>query len=81
MRQKTLHSAQQKFYKVVAMPMLTYANDENCIINRSDKRKTQSAEMRFLCSVAGYTLLDQKQNIDIHSELKKCNLTRKRKQK
>jgi hypothetical protein len=31
--------------------MLTYAS-ENWTINRSDKNKTESAEMKFLCSVA-----------------------------
>jgi hypothetical protein len=31
--------------------------------------------MKFLRSVAGYTLLDQKRNIDIRSELKIFNLT------
>jgi hypothetical protein len=31
--------------------------------------------MKFLHSVAGYTLLDQKQSIDIRSELKILNLT------
>jgi hypothetical protein len=31
--------------------------------------------MKFLHSVAGYTVLDQKRNTDIHSELKIFNLT------
>jgi hypothetical protein len=31
--------------------------------------------MKFLCSVAGYTLLDQKRKTDICSELKIFNLT------
>jgi hypothetical protein len=44
-------------------------------INRSDKKKTESDEMKFLCSVAGYTLLDKKRSTDIHSELKIFNLT------
>jgi hypothetical protein len=50
---------QLKFYNIVAVPMLTYAS-ENWTINRSDKKKIESAEMKFLRSVAGYTLLDQK---------------------
>jgi hypothetical protein len=54
---KTLKRTQLKFYKVVAVPMLTHAS-ENGTINRSDKRKTESAEMRILRPVAGYTLLD-----------------------
>jgi hypothetical protein len=31
--------------------------------------------MKFLCSVAGYTLIDQKRSTDIRSELKIFNLT------
>jgi hypothetical protein len=56
------------------VPMLTYAS-ENWTINRSDRRKTESAEMKFLRSVAGYILLDQKRSTDIRSELKILNLT------
>jgi hypothetical protein len=58
--------------------MLTYAS-ENWTINRSDKKKIESAEIKFLRSGAGYTLLDQKRSTDIGS-LKIFNLTeRKRK--
>jgi hypothetical protein len=41
----------------------------------SDKKKIESAEMKFLLSVAGYTLLDHKRSTDIRSELKIFNLT------
>jgi hypothetical protein len=54
--------------------MLTYAS-ENWTVNRSDGIIIVSAEMRFLRPVAGYTLLDQKRNTDIRSELKILNLT------
>jgi hypothetical protein len=54
--------------------MLTYASDD-WTINRSDKRKTESAEMRFLRPIAGYTLLDQKRSTDKSSELKIFNLS------
>jgi hypothetical protein len=54
--------------------MLTYAS-ENWTINRSDKKKIESAEMKFLRLVAGYTLLDQKRSTDIRLELKIFNLT------
>jgi hypothetical protein len=40
------------------------------------KRK-ESAEIKFLRSVAGCTLLDQKRSTDIRSELKIFNLTEK----
>jgi hypothetical protein len=58
----------------MTVPMLTYAS-ENWTRNRSDKRKIESVEMRFLHSVAGYTLLDHKRSTDIHSALKIFNLT------
>ncbi|PSN40250.1 hypothetical protein C0J52_25196 [Blattella germanica] len=43
----------------MAVPMLTYAS-ENWTLNRSDRRKIETAEMKFLRSVAGNTLLDNK---------------------
>jgi hypothetical protein len=58
----------------MAVPMLSYAS-ENWTINRSDKKKIESAEMKFLRLVAGYTLLDQNRSTDIRSELKILNLT------
>jgi hypothetical protein len=71
LRQKTLQSTQLKFYNIMAVPMLTYAS-KNWTINQSDKKKIESAEIKFL---AGYTLLDQKRSTDICSELKIFNLT------
>jgi hypothetical protein len=65
---KTLQRTQLKFYKMMAVPMLTYAS-ENWTINRLGKRKIESAEMKFLRSVVGYTLLDQKRGTDSRSEL------------
>jgi hypothetical protein len=58
----------------MAVPVLTYAS-ENWTINRSDKKKIESAEVTFLCLVAGYTLPDQKRSTDIRSKLKIFNLT------
>jgi hypothetical protein len=66
---KNFAKQQLKFYKIMAVRMLTYAS-ENWTINRSDKKKIESAEMKFLRSVAGYTLLDKKRSTDIRSELK-----------
>jgi hypothetical protein len=74
LRQKTLQITQLKFYKIMAVSMLTYAS-ENWTINLSDKKKIESAEIKFLRSVAGCTVLDQKRNTDIRSELKIFNLT------
>lgn len=61
LRQKSLQSEPLKFYK-----MVTYAS-ENWKINRSDKRKMELAEMRFLRPVAGYTIPVQNET---ESELK-----------
>jgi hypothetical protein len=74
LRQKNFAKQQLKCYKIMAVPILTYTS-ENLTINRSDKKKIESAEMKFLCSVAGCTLLDQKRSTDIRSELKIFNLT------
>jgi hypothetical protein len=41
--------------------------------------KTESAEMKFLCLIAGYTLLGQKLCINIHSKLRKLNSTERTK--
>ena len=56
---KTQLSTQIKFYKVMAVPVLMYGS-ENWSLNRSNKRKIEAAEMRFLRPMAGYTLLDKK---------------------
>ena len=52
---KTHLSTQIKVYKVMAVPVLMYGS-ENWSLNRSDKRKIEAAEMRFLRPMAGYTL-------------------------
>lgn len=74
LKNKTLKSTQLKFYKTMAVPMLTYAC-ENWTLNRSNKRRIEVAEMKFLRSVAGYTLLDKKYNEEIRTELNIFNLT------
>ena len=50
------------------MYLLTYRS-ENWSQNRSDKRKIEAAEMRFLRPMAGYTLLDKKRSSDIREQL------------
>jgi hypothetical protein len=52
---KTQLSAQIKFYKVMAVPVLMYGS-ENWSTNRPDKRKIEAAEMRFLRPMAGHTV-------------------------
>ena len=56
---KTQLSTKIKFYKVMAVSILMY-DSENWSLNRSDKRKIEAAEMKFLRPTTGYTLLDKK---------------------
>jgi hypothetical protein len=58
----------------VALPNLTNAS-ESWTINQSDKWIIKSLQMRFICPVAEYTLLDQKRTTGISSELKIFNST------
>ena len=48
-------STQIRFYKMMAVPVLMYGS-ENWSLNRSDKRKIETAEVRFVRPMAGYTL-------------------------
>ena len=52
---KTQLSTQITFYKVMALPVLMYGS-ENWSLNRTDKKKIDAAEVRFLKPMAGYTL-------------------------
>ena len=52
----------------MAGPVLMYGS-ENWSINRSDKRKTEAAEMRFWRPMAVHTLLDKKRSSDIREQL------------
>jgi hypothetical protein len=56
------------------LPSLNYRS-ENWTISRPDKKKIESAEMRFLLPVAVYIVLDQKRNTNIRTELKMLYLT------
>ena len=73
LKNKTLRKTQMKFYKTTAVLMLTYAC-ENWTLNRSNRRRIETAEMKFLRSVAGYTLYDKEHNEDIRTELKIFNV-------
>ena len=53
---------------MMAVPVLMYSS-ENWSLNRSDKRKIEAAEMRFLRPMAGYTLFDKKISSDIQEQL------------
>ena len=58
----------EKFYKVMSVPTITYGS-EVWTMNKKDKTRIQSAEMRFLRSVGGYRREDRKRNVDIRQEL------------
>jgi hypothetical protein len=56
---KTQLPTQIQFYKVMAVHVLMYGT-ESWSLNRSDKRKIEAAEMKFLRPVAEYILWDKK---------------------
>ena len=57
----------------MAVPVLMYGS-ENWSLNRSDKRKIEAAEMRFLRPMARYALLDKKRSCDIREQLSIFNI-------
>jgi hypothetical protein len=56
----------------MAVPVLLY-DCENWALNRVDRRKIETAEMKFLRRVAGYTLRDEVRNTTIREELQIFN--------
>jgi hypothetical protein len=60
----------------MATPMLLYGS-ETWALNRSDKRKIKTAEMRFLRYIAGYNRQDELSYLAIGSELQICNISDK----
>ena len=59
-----------KFYKTMAIPLMTYGS-EVWTKTRQDESRIQASEMRFLRSVQGYTRLDQIRNDIIRRQ---CNV-------
>ena len=57
----------------MAVPVLTYGS-EIWSLTETDKRKIETSEMRFLRSVAGLSLRDQKRSVDIRNDLHIYNL-------
>jgi hypothetical protein len=57
-----------KLYTVLAVPTLVYGC-KTWALNRRDKIKIETAEMRFLRNVAGYTRRDEISNLTIHKKL------------
>ena len=68
LRNKTRKDTMIRFYKVLAVPLLTYGS-ENWVLNRTAKRRIETAEMRFLRRIPGYTLRDHIPNHKIREEL------------
>ena len=60
----------------MAVPILMYGS-ENESLSRSDKRKIDVAEMRFLRPKAGYTLWDKNRSSDIRKQLGIFNINEK----
>jgi len=50
---------------------------ENWSLNRSDKRKIEAAEVRFLRPMVGYTLWDKKRSTNIREHLGIFNINGK----
>ena len=66
--QRTRQDTMMRFYKVLAVPLLTYGS-ENWALNRSGRRRIETAETRFLRRVSGHTLRDHIRNTTIREEL------------
>jgi hypothetical protein len=58
---ETRKDTQITFYKAIAAPMLMYGS-ENWALNRSERRKIERAQMRFIRRVSGYTVTDRVRN-------------------
>ena len=64
LKNKATRTTLLKFYKTVAVPVLTYGS-EIWSLTETDKRKIETSEMRFLRSVAGLSL----RSVDIKNDL------------
>jgi hypothetical protein len=73
LKNKTRKDILMKFYKTMAVPVLSYGS-ESCVISKKDNDKIQAAEMRFLRRVKGCTRADRIRNIDIRAELNIYNI-------
>jgi hypothetical protein len=73
---KTRKDTQLKFYKLMAVPTLLHECN-TWVLNRSDKRKIEKVEMRFLRHDTGYTRRDEISNLTIRSELQIFNINDK----
>ena len=65
-----------KFYKMMAVPVLLYGS-EFWTLTKKKEKMIETAEMRLLRNIAGYTRLDRKRNEDIRKQLNIFKLTDK----
>ena len=63
-------------FNIITYVIIMYGS-ENWSLKRSDKTRIEAAEMRFLRSMAGYTLWDEKRSTDIRKELGNFNINEK----
>jgi hypothetical protein len=57
-----------KFYKIIA-PLMPACGSKTWALNRSESKKTEAAEMRFLRRVSGHTLTDHVLNTTMRNAL------------
>lgn len=65
---KTRRETRIKVYNTLAIPMLTYGS-EVWALRKTDKRRLEAAEMRFMRQTAGVTLRDKKRSTEIRNLL------------
>jgi hypothetical protein len=68
-KNRTIKDAQTTFYKVIGAPMLMYGT-ENWALNRSERKKIETAGMRFVRHLSGYTLTNHARSTTISNALK-----------
>ena len=68
LKNKAQPSSIMKLYKSMAVPVIKYCS-ETWTMTEEHKRQVQSVEMRFLRSIAGYTLWDRQTNKSIREQL------------
>lgn len=76
LKNKTRKDTAIKFYKTMAVPILTYGS-ESWITTQKDTNKLQTAEMRFLRRIKGCTREDRLRNEAIREELQIYNINDK----
>jgi hypothetical protein len=68
MKKKARLESQLKLYKKMVVPTATYGN-ETCIVKKNHETSIQTAEIIFICAVAGYMCSDHECNAEIREKL------------